>query len=384
MQTEKLSRDVQRELARLTKTDPADWFLVFRARQGIEVVLHALAETRGAGEVITQAFTCATALNPILSAGHIPVYIDSTYADLSLDTSHLQTSAETRALVMQHTFGLESNMKKARSFANKHSLLLLEDSAHQLGMMSRADGEPIADISVHSFGVEKMLPTKFGGAIWVNPALKDRELREAITAAFSSLPIIGRKTRGLARRYRPLNAFLNRTPAFLVPLARTIFVTTGLFEPAIMPEELRGKSHGKPATPNGFILKAMLEGLKKYNSVLSKRRLVTSEYLQNPPSNLMLPKHIPENYAPVRFPLLCENIAEATRLFNVLREEKHYSGRWYRPVIFPGTISPELYNYDPELCPVAEDISARILNLPTNITPQEAKEILDVLHRETD
>ncbi len=385
MQTEKLTRNVQRELARLTKTNPEDWFLVFRARQGIETVLRALAATRERGEVITQAFTCATALNPILSAGHIPLFVESSYDDLSLDTSRLQASAETRAVIMQHSFGLESNMKKARAFADKHGLLLLEDSAHQIGMLSRGpDGQPLADISIHSFGVEKILPTKFGGAVWVNPALKDQALRAAIVTSLESLPIINRKTRGLVRRYRPINSALNHTPAFFAPLARKILVGVGLFEPAIMPEELRGKSHGALSRPNDFVLKAMLDGLKQHDSLLSKRRLVTAEYLKNPPKNLTLPKSMPENYAPVRFPLLCENAVEAHRLFTVLRNEGHYSGKWYYPVIFPGAMSPEVYNYDPELCPVAENISARILNLPTNITTLEAKEILDVLHRETD
>ena len=54
--------------------------------------------------------------------------------------------------------------------------LLVEDCAHCVTRMARdAAGWPLADISVHSFGVEKMLPTRFGGAIWVNPRLRERD-----------------------------------------------------------------------------------------------------------------------------------------------------------------------------------------------------------------
>ncbi len=386
MHTEKLTRAVQKDLARLTHTSPDDWFLVFRARHGVEATLQALAKTRGRGEVLTQPFTCTTALNPILSAGHIPVYIDTSYDDLSLDTDKLQSSAESRALVMQHSFGIESNIKKARTFANKHALLLLEDSAHCIGFMSRDnDGEPLADVSIHSFGVEKMLPTKFGGAIWINPAIKDHELRDAIRQTLGSLPKVDRHTRGRARRYRFCNRLLNHTPPVFEKLLRSLLIKTGLFEPAIMPEELQGKNYGKPGSPSVGVLKEMQSGLKVHEKLMAKRRIITSFYTDKLPTNLSMPKSVHKNdRALVRFPVLCENNLEATRLFQILREEGHYSGRWYSPIIFPQVPSPELYNYDSELCPVAEDISARILNLPTNITIREAQEIIDVLHRETD
>ncbi len=41
-----------RMLADRTGTDPADWFLVFKARYGMEVVFRALAEARGPGDVV--------------------------------------------------------------------------------------------------------------------------------------------------------------------------------------------------------------------------------------------------------------------------------------------------------------------------------------------
>lgn len=384
MNTDTLTRSVREELARLTGTVADDWFFVFRARQGIETILRAVASVHGSGEVITQPFTCTTALNPILSAGFIPSYIDASLDTLSLDTTHLQANSSSRAIIMQHSFGIESDMKKARTFANKRHLLLIEDSAHHLGMLARKGDEPLADVSVHSFGVEKMLPTKFGGAVWVNPAMKDSAVRSAIIESLSQLPFIDRKTRGKARRYRFMNRLLNRTPRSLEPLMRKMFISLNLFQPAIMPEELLGRNFDPPAKPNNWVLKKMLEGLKKYSSIIENRRSVTAVYLQDFPVNLTLPKSISEGFAPVRLPVLCENKLEATRLFSVLRENGHYSGKWYMPTIFPGVVDPGLYNYDPELFPVAENISSRILNLPTNITVREAKEILDVLHRETD
>ncbi len=62
---------VTRELARRTGTDASDWFLVFKARYGMQVVLRELARVRGTGDVVTQVLTCATAVDPIIAAAII-------------------------------------------------------------------------------------------------------------------------------------------------------------------------------------------------------------------------------------------------------------------------------------------------------------------------
>lgn len=378
-----LTRDVRATLARLTNTNPEDWFLTFRARYGMEAVLAAVTTTHGGGEVITQPFTCATAVNPILSAGHIPTYTDASYDDFSLDTSKLEASRSSRALIMQHSFGLESDMRGAHAFAQKHHLLLLEDSAHQLGQMAKKDGAPLADVSIHSFGVEKLLPTKFGGAVWVNPAMKDTALQTAIRSSLETLPVISRTQSALAHRYRFFNRLLNTTPSFAEPALRSSLIKTGAFQPAIMPDELTGKNHDAPARPDAFILEKMLNGLKEYRQILTKRLHAANVYRELSSDHFTLPKNLPDTYAPARFPVLCRDPAQAARLFDALRAAGHYAGKWYRPTLFPGVPDARQYNYDPELCPVAEDISARILNLPTNITVAEAKEIADVLQHKT-
>lgn len=379
MNTDTLSQQVRVQLAHLTNTSANDWHLVWKARFGMQSVLHTVAMQKGSGEVITQPFTCITAINPILSAGHIPVYIDANESDLSLDTTKLQASKSARALIMQHSFGIESNLKRARSFANKHNLLLMEDSANQLGFLSTdKDGAPLADISIHSFGVEKMLSTKFGGAVWVNPAMKDTSLRDAIITDLTSLPKLDYATRQRVHHYRLYNRLTNSLPAL-----RSALISSKLFQPAIMSDELLGRNHGIPALPDKYILTKITKALDGYAIFPKNRQKVATLYRQQLPKQLTFPKHLSKNAAPVRFPILCSNKRESVRLFEALRIAGHYSGKWFQPTLFPGPTDARLYNYDSELYPVAEQLSARILNLPTNVTIKEAREILDVLHRET-
>ena len=59
----------------------------------------------------------------------------------------------------------ELNAALARA-AHGAGALLIEDCAHCVGRMATDSSDiPLADVSVHSFGVEKMLRTSFGGAI---------------------------------------------------------------------------------------------------------------------------------------------------------------------------------------------------------------------------
>lgn len=374
-----LSDTVCTVLARLTSTDKGDWFLTFRARHAMEAVFHALKEEKGQGEIIAQPFTCATALNPILSAGHVPAYIDSSYDTLSLDTTTLTAHTASRGLIMQHSFGIESDMHRAREFADKHGLLLLEDSAHQIGLMARDDARvPLADVSVHSFGVEKLLPTKFGGAVWVNPRMADHSLRHRIEETLSNMPVLDNRTDSKAHRYKWCNALLNRTPRQLEPSLRRLLVSTGVFEPAIMPDELLGKNHHRPARPSRFMLETMLDGLQNYDTTITTRRRAARVYRQHLPASL-IPSGLAKDCAPARFPIIAPDSRASEQLFSDLRRAGYYSGKWYRPVIFPGTPRAELYHYTPMHFPVAEDISGRIVNLPTNITAEKAKEIARVI-----
>lgn len=63
-------------LAELTNTRTEDWFLFMRARHGMATVYQTLHNCFGQGTVTTQAYTCVTAVNPIVVAGLKPEYGD--------------------------------------------------------------------------------------------------------------------------------------------------------------------------------------------------------------------------------------------------------------------------------------------------------------------
>ncbi|QIK83637.1 DegT/DnrJ/EryC1/StrS family aminotransferase [Sanguibacter sp. HDW7] len=381
---------VTQELARRTGTEPGDWFLVHKARYGMEVVLRALAEHRGAGDVVTQILTCATAVDPILVAGHAAVHADVDPGSLAIDPARLDVGERTRAVVLQHTFGIvdDAAARGLRAAADGIGALLLEDSAHCVGRMARdAAGRPYADVSIHSFGVEKMLSTRFGGAIWVAPDLVDGALGDLLRARLGALPVVGRRLDLLARAYRTQIRVLNRLPQRVARTLRGGLVRAGLLDPAIAPVEMRGGLPYSPSAPSAWMTAQVAAALPGLAADEERRAACVTAYVEALAGIVEIPSAILDGVRAgepsplVRLPLLARDEAAAERLLAELGSARVHAGRWYRPALFPGVEDPATYGYtpgDPTLT-TSEDAISRLVNLPTNVTVERAREIAAVV-----
>lgn len=373
---------LKQRLAEVSKTRAEDWFLVSRARHGMEVVLRQVAK----GEVVTQAFTCITAVNPILMAGHKPVYADISEDTLSIDTASLGEllNNNTKAVVVQHTFGLVGDVAGAAKVVSKKSpdALLIEDSAHCLGMMASVGGRPVADVSVHSFGAEKFLASRFGAAIWVNPDMSDAVLRGSIAEALSGLPNMSLVSSLQARLYPLFNAIFNRLPVAVAQPLRRLTTASRLFVAPIMPVEQQGKNYGMPEKPASWVTRQMIELMANYEKVYKHRTEIASIYAKGL-KRVNIPLAVRRDKLPyVRFPVILDGPQKAEVLFEKLRSKHMNPGKWYRPLLFPGAADPSIYEYDSKSSPVAESVAARIVNLPTGmgVTAARAKEIIDEIN----
>ena len=148
MNYEESSEAIRKKLAALSDTKAEDWHLCLKARFGMALVFEAIRDKLGAGEVITTPYTCITAINPILVAGLTPIYHD-------IDESILSTGkpddklckCKTKAIVMQHTLGIIGDKSSLRKYADKHKLIVVEDSAHCISRFARdKDNNILTDI----------------------------------------------------------------------------------------------------------------------------------------------------------------------------------------------------------------------------------------------
>jgi dTDP-4-amino-4,6-dideoxygalactose transaminase len=78
----------------------------------------------------------------------------------------------------------------------------------------------------------------------------------------------------------------------------------------------------------------------------------------------------------IRYPILAENrehILKKARQYNV------FLGDWYNQAVAPKNIDLDRVEYKHGSCPAAETICKKIINLPTNISLDEAKKVVKIL-----
>jgi dTDP-4-amino-4,6-dideoxygalactose transaminase len=390
---ERSVRDLRQELAKRTASNPEDWFLVFKARYGMQLVFDALRELYGPGSVSTQLYTCCTAVDPILAAGLTPAYGDVQRETIMLDASTMPLASDTRAVMMQHTFGLidsEASAALAARTRKESQALLVEDSAHCVTRMATDDqGRPLADISVHSFGVEKILPTRFGGAIWVNPQLSASapEYNRLLRSRLASLPRPGKRLDVVTRMYINENRVLGRLPGGAGPRMRSWLTRVGLYEPPIAKVEQRGGLGYAPMAPSSWMETKMLRSLRSLEANESARAGVVSRFREslNGSDAVAVPRQVMAGEAQplLRFPIFAESTERAEGIIAALRDAGVYAERWYRPELFPGVENPDAYHvpHDRSHLQVTDELVAGAVSLPTDLNQNQISAAISVLTR---
>lgn len=385
-------RDV---MASRTGTSADDWYPVFKARYGMETVLRALKEAQGPGKVVTQLLTCCTAVDPIVSAGLVPSFAEVSDATYAIDPDSLSLSDDVRAVVIQHTHGIVCAASDAQTGAAARVVgaLVLEDSAHCVAQISRGeDGAPIADVSVHSFGVEKMLPaTYFGGAVWVNPSMQNKKLRARMVEALSNLPELPADLDRSARSYRNQIRVLTRVPEVVSKPLHDTMVRTRTFQPAVAEEEMRGELPLEAYAPSPWVAEQALKSLSQLNANEARRRSCVQVYLdvfgaalkQGRIAASLLPGDlgILKGQPLLHFPVNCPTEAVSELACRCIAELGYYAVPWYRPLLYPGVLDTERYGWNgsAQAWPVCERLSRGALALPTDIDVAGARKIADLV-----
>ncbi|KKR06410.1 MAG: DegT/DnrJ/EryC1/StrS aminotransferase [candidate division WS6 bacterium GW2011_GWF2_39_15] len=317
-------------------------------------------------EVLVQAFTCNAVINPILWLKHTPVYIDIKSDTFNMDPESLRNrmGEDAKVLIIQHTFGKEAQTDDLASLAKEKDLLVLEDCAHSLGNKELGVS---GDAAIVSFGIEKILSTRVGGALLVNNekliSNLDKEYSGIRQMPFIEVflwllnPILWRALRKLGLLQTPLALLLNKIGVLNMGFYRS--ETKGL-KPRQYARRL----------PDALsrVVNDQLEGISEN---LNHRREISDIYS----SALNVPQF--KSVSAVRFPLIIKDMQVLDRVKKALYHKDIYIGDWYHPLIYPASTNIESMGYRWGECPVAEDSSRHVINLPTGkgITKEGALEI---------
>lgn len=383
--------EVRRALARRSGTRPEDWHLVFKARHGMRTAFDVVGAELGAGSVVTQLFTCLTAVVPIVAAGLAPVYRDVSERTASLDPTTLDLPEDARAVVCQHTYGIVDDDESARlaSVAHAAGLPVVEDCAHCVGRLARdARGLPVADVSIHSFGVEKILPTHFGGAVWVNPMGALPDLGARIASALDALPAAPAALDARSRVYRLENGVLAHLPNATSRVLRRSLSRLGLMESAVSERERRAQADRDPVRATTWVCDRALSALSRLDEN-ERLRLETVEAYRS----LLVGVDGVETLAAavegatrplLRFPVLLPDTELADHAIARLCSSGIFAEAWYRPELGPGVLDAGAFRVpsDRSSLPVHERLVARCVALPADVGSEGARRAVELIRAE--
>jgi CDP-6-deoxy-D-xylo-4-hexulose-3-dehydrase len=111
-------------------------------------------------EIITSSVTFSTDVAPVIRKGAVPVFVDVTPDTFQIDVNRIEEmiSAKTRAILAPNLIGNCPDWDVIREIADRHNLLVIEDSCDALGQTLR--GTPTgtrADISLTSFALSHII-----------------------------------------------------------------------------------------------------------------------------------------------------------------------------------------------------------------------------------
>ncbi|MBI3251536.1 MAG: DegT/DnrJ/EryC1/StrS aminotransferase family protein [Candidatus Andersenbacteria bacterium] len=356
-------------------------FVVFTSsgRSALEILLRALGITAG-DEVIMQAFTCIAVPEPVLWRRARPVYADILPRQYTMNPDDVakKITKKTKAIIIQHTFGMPAHSEAVKQLAASRNLFVIEDCAHALG--STYKNQPLGtfgDAAIYSFGRDKCLSSVFGGAI----AVKN-------TGLLSNIQTI-------ARTYKPapaswvaqqllhpviFNAALSLYGKF--GLGQGIIYLSqqaGFLSKAVTQAERLGSRppHIAYRYPEA-LAHLLVNQLAKLQEYTNRRQALAQRYFTGLSSlGFSLPKVIEESRpAWLRFPLLVKNRAG---FLSGAGRSGIFLGDWYDAPLVPKNSNLMRFQYTLGSCPQAEDAAAHVINLPTHprLTDREVDQIIE-------
>lgn len=357
-------------------------------RSALMAILEAMEIGEG-DEVLLQAFTCNSAVNPILKRGAKPVFIDIDDS-LNLDPLDLRKkiTSRSRIIMIQHNFGWPAQIEEILKIVEEGNLFLIEDCAHSLGakFKGRFCGT-FGDAAFFSFGRDKIISSIFGGmAVTNNEKLAKRinEFHQRLDYP-SSFWIFQQLLHPILINYLAIPAYgLN---ANLGRILLGLFHKISFLSKAVYKEEKKGEisKYFPKRFPNTLAILA-LNQFRKLERFNKHRREIADFYqkaLKNTNFTLPLAKD-KKNRTPafLRCPILTD--FDTDKILKEARKRKIYlDDGWRKSPIAPLDTNLKKMKYLLGSCPRAEKTAKSIVDLPThiNISEKKAQKIVDFLKK---
>jgi len=348
--------------------------LVYKGREALRLALRIIGKQKDYTVGIC-GFTCFAVYDAAIREGYKVQYIDIEKDSLNFELKTLEDSynknPKIKILIIQNTLGFPSDIEKISEFCKEKNIILIEDLAHSIGTKYselKSSGS-LGDFVALSFSQDKMIDGVSGGALIVKSSkykVKSLEL--------SDVGLIQQKK----DRFYPMFTFLIRK-TYKLGIGKLLHLFLKKADLLSKPMD-NADLDSLHALPNWYCKSIYLE-LVNLEKNLGHRKKIASIY-----ANELSKKIIMSSIASyidmssnLRFPVF---IANRDSLIAYLKKYNIFiSDIWYDAPVAPKKYLQKT-NYEKGECPNSEEISSKILNLPThkNISELDARFIADKIN----
>jgi len=348
-------------------------------RVGLYGLLKVL-EIGDGDEVLLSVPTHIVVANAIRYTGATPLYVDCDPLNFNMDLreARKRITPKTKAIILQHTFGIPVDLEPATDLAREFGIPLIEDCVHALG--ARYAGKPVGSFGKAAFfstEETKTISTTMGGMVATDDDEIAEKMREFQKTCASPSPWLAyRYVLKLVLYHLLMQPHVHR-------YSRPIYEWLGNYHPLPRPtchKELLGE---KPDNYQQRFSNAQafmgLRQLCRLDDNLSHRAEIAARYHNGLAAQGFKRPKIPPQAEPafVRYPVLVENRAAAVKKLApwlVL-------GTWFTSVLEEAISPHQAGGYCPGSCPRAESAAKHLINLPTHprVSIEDADTILEKL-----
>lgn len=351
-------------------------------RSGLYAILKALNIQPG-DEVILQAFTTVALPNTIQHIGAKPIFVDIEKDSFNINPTEIEAkiTPNTKAIIIQHTFGNPAKLTEILNIAKKYQLATIEDCAHSLGVKyNHTLTGNFADAAFFSLGRDKNISSSTGGMVItsnIDLAVKIKEYRNLMThypkkniAQYLAHPII---TTSALFSYHCLSI-----GKLILWLSNKIKLTPKAY--STLEKDTQMDMNHLKKMPNTLAKLALnqMQYISQFNQHRQDMALYYKRRINNPQIEQPL-KNSPAQNVFLWYTILTN---QKNTLLQTAKQHNIILGNWFPQVVGPENINLNKINYQIGSCPVAEEVSAKCVNLPThhNISKQQADKIIHFLN----
>ena len=358
-----------------------------RGRIAMCAILRALG-IGSSDEVIIQAFTCVAVPCPVLATGAKPVYADIDLSTFNLDAASVEAriTARTKAIVVQHTFGIPADMDRILRIARARGIYLVEDCCHTVA--SSWDGARVGSLGDAAFSAYrwgKPLVLGIGGTA----VMHAEEPRKRLEQIARSSQVGGTfDTARIRMEYLAHGLLLRPSLFWLLRDGYRSFIRMGVAIPTFPRVELAGELSDMDKGMPVFHRKQLAKRIhSSFDQDVAFRRATAEKYaaaLRGIGARICT---IDRRADPVflRYPFLA---VEKQRILQEARKRRVEFGDWFVSAVHPhaDSESGEL-GYRQGMCPNAELAGKQILTLPIydkvgDRQVERAVELLNDVHKQ--